>query len=608
MNPYAQMNPYHSIEALVHQGLTQQNVQEAQAFSANASGAEKELLEMTKTMAFEEKAQHDASMKRYKDQAEEQMRLFGQCPTSMPDFEPLYARFQNEMAFGANEEVLKILLRDMSAVVVRCMDPSLLRTLIEKQLHAITAFKASECAGYEGSVSGMSSLLEHERMLTEALPSVDRYTVLKVTQDAETYLNALKKVCADYRNSSGVRQWMVQNPGKTKLVGAAITAGLVAVIGPEKIKGVLSTTYERAGDALNSLKDRVFGTAEQQALKEVVAENVQKPDPNLSAEMPLTEKELWSREGKRFHLRNTLLKERDDKKAAMAKGKALMLYPNTNLQLAAEEKRTRDAELAMATRKALLLDPNTNLQLAAEENRTRDAELASYALSSSKDVTTTDAAYQKALQGLDVLKPNRPFPLPQITFLDPAKGAPLERPTYENMYSKDMVVFDPDATLKSALESKKQLAILEAERDAELANANQHVETSTYEQKTAPYVDKIITSQLKVLFREIVQNFSHFENLTNVMERLRWMDRFKTKYGLLCFKLWRQNPNLVANQSSEMVLAMNSFIYELRGSIVSRAGINLKSVNADVDVRLADSNTIQVSYNGLIRFVTVSLV
>ena len=388
MNPYALMNPY----STVHQELTQQNVQEAQAFSANASDAERQLLEMTKAMAVQEKEQHDATMKGYRLQAEEQMRLFRQCPASVPEFQPLYARFQNEMAQGANEEVFKVLLRDMSAVVVRCMDPSLLRTLIEKQLHAITAFKASECSGYAGTVSG--SLQEHEQKLTQALPSVDREEVLKVTQDAEAYLNAVKKVCADYSNSSGIRQWMVQNPGKTKLVGAAITAGLVAVIGPEKIKGALSDAYGRAGDALNSLKDRVFGTAEDQALKEVLAENVEKPDPTLSAEMPLTEKELWSREGKRFHARNKLLKEREDKMAAIAR------------------------------RKALLLDPNTNLQLIGEEKQKRDKELASYALSSSKAVDPTDAAYQKAFTGLDVLKPNGPFPIPQIIPLNPAKGAP----------------------------------------------------------------------------------------------------------------------------------------------------------------------------------------
>jgi hypothetical protein len=403
MNPYAPMNPYSSVQTLVQEGhqFTEQTVQNAQAFSTNASGPEKQLLELTKAMALEEKEQHEAVLKGYRHEAEEQMRLFRQCPVSIPEFQPLYARFQSEMAQDANVEVLKVLLRDMSAVVVQCMDPSFLRTLIEKQLHALTAFKASECSGYEGSISG--SIQEHERTLTEALPSVDRAYVLKVTQEAETYMNDLKKVCADYRNSSGIRQWMVQNPGKTKLVGAAITAGLVAVIGPEKIKGVLSDTYERAGDALKSLKERVFGTVEEQALKEVLEEGAEKPDPTLSAELPLTEKEQWLRAGKRFHLTNELLKERDERRAAIQK------------------------------RKAMLRDPTINLPLVAEENRTRDAELASKAVDTSNAVAATDAAYKKVVAGLN---PSGPFSLPQITTSDPATGAPLDRSKFTGMFSK----------------------------------------------------------------------------------------------------------------------------------------------------------------------------
>jgi hypothetical protein len=105
----------------------------------------------------------------------------------------------------------------------------------------------------------------------------------------------------------------------------------------------------------------------------------------------------------------------------------------------------------------------------------------------------------------------------------------------------------------------------------------------------------------------MVRQFPHYENLTKVLERLSWMQRFKKKYGLLCRQLWQENPRLVANQSEQMVFAMNTFILALKQDILGRAGFFQLPVMADVDVRLVN-DSIQVTYNGMIRFVPVSLV
>ena len=218
-------------------------------------------------------------------------------------------------------------------------------------------------------------------------------------------------------------------------------------------------------------------------------------------------------------------------------------------------------------------------------------------------MAATDAAYKKVFAGLN---PSGPFPLPQITTSDPATGAPLDRSKFTGMFSKELVTLDPDAMLKASLDSTKKLAVLEAEREQDLEIAKQKAQNAAYEEKTAPYIREIITFQLEGLFREIVQKFFHPEHLTTVMQRLRWGERFKSRYGLLCDQLWRENPKLVANQSPQMVLAMNTFIYALRSDIVTRAGFNLTTVNADVDVRLADNGTIQVTYDGTLRFVPIS--
>ena len=555
-NPYATVNPYAPVNSYnpLMQQLTKQTVQEAQAFSAEATGAEKQLLEMTKAMALQEKEEQAATLKALKNQADEQLRLFRQCPPyASTDFQALYSRFQTEMAHNANEEILKILLRDMSIVVVRCMDPSYLRTLVENQLHAITAFKASECSGYAGT-----DLETHEHRLTQVLLSTDREEVLKVTQEAETYLNDVKKVCADYSNSSRIRQWMVQNPGKTKLVGAALAAGLVAAVGPDKIKDAVTHTYDKVGNVWQSMKERVFGTAEEQALKEVVAENAEKPNPTLSAEMPITEREKWVNAGQRFHARNALLKQRDEKKAAIKQREAML----------AEEKAKSDAELVAKA---------------------------------SETTATTDAAYAKAFEGLNVTNP--PYQLPKIMPLQLGKEGPPVIVTK----SKQLVAVDPDTSLKRALASSLVLAGKQAGFQVQQAITKENEQKPSYDQVVHPYLEQVITYQLKMLFNEMVRQFPHYENLTKVLERLSWMQRFKKKYGLLCRQLWQENPRLVANQSEQMVLAMNTFIFALKQDILGRAGFFQLPVMADVDVRLVN-DSIQVTYNGMIRFVPVSLV